>query len=236
MRPHWKRRRARVLHCWKVSYFWRSFSYVAVLFQSLETEGLYKCGYLLRRHPALKMLMLLHPPIHPPIKTTTKSRNFSVFTWDDWFRLETLDDSLQPTIDMLLNVSIFMWYGTVCPWNDFLHNSVVPIYRLIPLGILILLFRRLPWILAVHKYLPQIEEIRHAIFVGFFGPVGVSAIFYLYITLEFVEGLKTSDGKPRADVSELGEAVTVVVWFIAICSIVGYIHASRELDGIANTM
>jgi hypothetical protein len=26
------------------------------------------------------------------------------------FRLETLDDSLQPTIDMLLNVSIFMWY------------------------------------------------------------------------------------------------------------------------------
>lgn len=144
----------------------------------------------------------------------------NVFTWDDWFRLETLDDSLQPTIDMLLNVSIFMWYGTVCPWNDFLHNSVVPIYRLIPLGILILLFRRLPWILAVHKYLPQIEEIRHAIFVGFFGPVGVSAIFYLYITLEFVEGLQTSDGEPRADVSELGEAVTVIVWFIAICSIV----------------
>ncbi|EOO00005.1 putative plasma membrane protein [Phaeoacremonium minimum UCRPA7] len=163
-------------------------------------------------------------------------KNFSVFTWDDWFRLETLDDSLQPTIDMLLNVSIFMWYGTVCPWNDFLHNSVVPIYRLIPLGILILLFRRLPWILAVHKYLPQIEEIRHAIFVGFFGPVGVSAIFYLYITLEFVEGLKTSDGEPRADVSELGEAVTVIVWFIAICSIVGYIHASREWNGIANTM
>lgn len=27
----------------------------------------------------------------------------------DWFRLETLDDSLQPTIDMLLNLSIFMW-------------------------------------------------------------------------------------------------------------------------------
>lgn len=35
----------------------------------------------------------------------------NVFTWDDWFRLETMDDSLQPTIDMLLNVSIFMWFG-----------------------------------------------------------------------------------------------------------------------------
>ena len=39
----------------------------------------------------------------------------NVFTWDDWFRLETKDDSLQPTIDMLLNVSVFMWYGAVCP-------------------------------------------------------------------------------------------------------------------------
>jgi hypothetical protein len=28
------------------------------------------------------------------------------------FRLGTLDDSLQPTIDMLLNVSIFMWYDS----------------------------------------------------------------------------------------------------------------------------
>ena len=33
----------------------------------------------------------------------------NAFTWDDWFRLETKDDSLQPTIDMLLNVAIFMW-------------------------------------------------------------------------------------------------------------------------------
>lgn len=65
----------------------------------------------------------------------------NAFTWDDWFRLETLDDSLQPTIDMLLNLAIFMWYGAVCPWASFAHNSVIPIYRLIFLGILVLLLR-----------------------------------------------------------------------------------------------
>jgi NhaP-type Na+/H+ or K+/H+ antiporter len=65
----------------------------------------------------------------------------NAFTWDDWFRLETLDDSLQPTIDMLLNLSIFIWFGAICPWASFAHNSVIPIYRLIFLGILILLFR-----------------------------------------------------------------------------------------------
>ncbi|GAB1312982.1 Plasma membrane [Madurella fahalii] len=143
----------------------------------------------------------------------------NAFTWDDWFRLETLDDSLQPTVDMLLNISIFLWYGAVCPWEDFVHNSVVPIRRLVGLGVLVLLFRRLPWVLAVHRFVPLIEELRQAVFVGFFGPVGVSAIFYLHITLEFLHTLDV-DGQPRADVTKLPEQVTIVVWFIAICSIV----------------
>ncbi|KXX73417.1 Na(+)/H(+) antiporter [Madurella mycetomatis] len=118
----------------------------------------------------------------------------------DDFRLETLDDSLQRTVDMLLNVSVFLWYGAMCPWERFVHNSVVPIRQLISLGVLI-------------------EEVRQAVFVGFFGPVRVSAICYLYITPRF---LRTTDvdGQPRADVGKLPEQVTVVAWFIAICSIV----------------
>ena len=151
----------------------------------------------------------------------------NVFTWDDWFRLETEDDSLQPTIDMLLNVAIFMWFGAVCPWSMFL-NGPVPLQRLIALGILALLLRRLPWIMAIHKIIPQIEDWRHGIFVGFFGPVGVSAIFYLYITLEFIRGLSPAtldDGSDalanlRPDVATLGETTTVVVWFLSIVSIV----------------
>lgn len=65
----------------------------------------------------------------------------NAFTWDDWFRLETEDDSLQPTIDMLLNLAVFMWFGAICPWPQFLDNDVIPIYRLIFLGVLILLLR-----------------------------------------------------------------------------------------------
>lgn len=65
----------------------------------------------------------------------------NAFTWDDWFRVETQDDHLQPTIDMLLNLSIFIWFGAVCPWAMFRVNSVIPIYRLIPLGVLILILR-----------------------------------------------------------------------------------------------
>ena len=132
-------------------------------------------------------------------------------------RLETLDDSLQPTIDMLLNVSIFLWFGAVCPWSSFLHNDVIPIYRLIPLGILILLFRRLPIIFAMHWKIPQIEQKQQALFVGFFGPIGVSAVFYLYVSLQFLETI-TGDGKENAQ--RTGEVMKVVIWFLAICSIV----------------
>lgn len=143
----------------------------------------------------------------------------NAFTWDDWFRLETLDDSLQPTVDMLLNVAIFIWYGAVCPWHQFAANDVIPIWRLIILGILVLLFRRLPIVMALHQNIHQIQGFRHALFVGFFGPIGVSAIFYIYVTREFLADI-TVDGVQREDVSRLSEIILVVVWFLAICSIV----------------
>ena len=147
----------------------------------------------------------------------------NAFTIDDWFRLETLDDSLQPTIDMLLNLSIFIWFGAVCPWGSFVHNDVIPIYRLVALGVLILLFRRLPVVFAMHSFrwskLWQIEQRQQALFVGFFGPIGVSAVFYLYVGLEFLRQI-TIDGRVRADAERLEDIFTVVIWFLAICSIV----------------
>jgi NhaP-type Na+/H+ or K+/H+ antiporter len=79
--------------------------------------------------------------------------------------------------------------------------------------------RRLPVVFAMHRWIHQIEEKRQAIFVGFFGPIGVSAVFYLYVSLEFLETIKV-DGVEREDAERLGETMMVVVWFLAICSIV----------------
>ena len=149
------------------------------------------------------------------------SQRHSIFTnWtSDWFRLETMDDSLQPTIDMLLNLAIFMWFGAVCPWSMFAQNNIIPIYRLIFLGILILLVRRMPVIFAMHKYIHQIENLFQAAFVGFFGPIGVGAIFYMSEGREFLHGI-TVDGKVRDDAQRVADAMKIVVWFLAICSIV----------------
>lgn len=120
---------------------------------------------------------------------------------------------------MLLNLSIFIWFGAVCPWDSFVHNDIIPIYRLIALGILILLFRRIPIIYLLHHQIRQIEEKQQALFAGFFGPIGVSAVFYLYISLEFLKQL-TVEGVVRDDAARLAEVMNVVIWFLAICSIV----------------
>lgn len=145
---------------------------------------------------------------------------------------------------MLLNLSVFIWYGAVCPWVSFRVNDVIPIYRLIFLGVLILLFRRVPVVLAMHKYIPEIEHFQQAVFVGFFGPIGVSAIFYLYVSLDFLNNV-TVDGAPdrvvREDAKRLQDVMRVVIWFLAICSIVvhglsvplgklGY-HLPRTMSG-----
>ena len=143
----------------------------------------------------------------------------NAFTWDDWFRLKTIDDSVQPTVDMLLNVAMFMWLGATCPWSSFWTSEVVTPGRLAALGVLVLLFRRLPVILGLHRRIHQIEDERQALFVGHFGPIGVSAIFYLYVGLEFLKTVTVGD-EQRPDAKQLGEVMTVVIWFLIISSVV----------------
>ena len=120
-------------------------------------------------------------------------------------------------------------FGAVCPWASFVHNGVIPIYRLIFLGILVLLFRRLPIVFALHWNIWQIEEKQQAIFVGFFGPIGVSAVFYLYTSLEFLRGI-TANGVIREDAENLEEVFMVVVWFLAVCSIVRQVRKLKRLS------
>lgn len=112
-----------------------------------------------------------------------------------------------------------MWYGAVAPWASFRINDVIPIYRLIGLGVLILLFRRIPMVLLFHRQIQEIEEFVQAFYMGFFGPIGVSAVFYLYISVDFLNQVIV-DGEIRQDAARLSEIMKVVVWFLAVTSIV----------------
>lgn len=62
--------------------------------------------------------------------------------------------------------------------------------------------------------------------MGFFGPIGVSSIFYLHISLDFLDQIYINgdggEGRQvvREDAEKLKKVFKVVVWFLAICSIV----------------
>ena len=145
----------------------------------------------------------------------------NAFTWDDWWRLKTLDDSLQDTVDMMLNMAIFLWLGAVCPWGLLWNNDVLSFPRLLLLGVAILLARRLPILLATYRHLRQVNSWRQAFFVGYFGPIGISAVFYLCIGREYLETWSV-DGEESAVALKLHTAMTVLVWFLILCSVVSH--------------
>jgi NhaP-type Na+/H+ or K+/H+ antiporter len=75
-----------------------------------------------------------------------------------------------------------MYVGTALPWAEFHQPDATGITypRLIGLGILVLLFRRIPALLITYKAMPLVvKNWKEAVFMGYFGPIGVGAVYYL---------------------------------------------------------
>ncbi|KAJ2909289.1 hypothetical protein GGI21_002035, partial [Coemansia aciculifera] len=47
------------------------------------------------------------------------------FTWDDWFREETKDAHFQEVLDGLINVTFFIYFGTIIPWHQFNNAELI---------------------------------------------------------------------------------------------------------------
>ncbi|ORX50878.1 hypothetical protein DM01DRAFT_1408872 [Hesseltinella vesiculosa] len=135
------------------------------------------------------------------------------FTWDDWFRKSTIDAHMSEVVDLLLNLSVFVYIGATIPWSLFQDDYLqLTVWRLVVLAILVLLFRRLPIVIALYKFVPAIHTWREALFTGWFGPIGVGAIFYY---TEAIDNF-TADG-PEARARSLVEPI---VYFMVLSSVI----------------
>src|SRR5690606_9725442 len=47
----------------------------------------------------------------------------------------------------------------------------------------VLLLRRLPFLLILKRWIPELQDTRDALFLGWFGPIGVAALFYAMLAL-----------------------------------------------------
>lgn len=141
--------------------------------------------------------------------------------WDGDFLRETeiRHDEVNSCIDVLLNFGGFMYIGAILPWSDFNDptGSGITWGRLVGLGFLVLVFRRLPAILALYKLMPGVcADWKEALFMGYFGPIGVGAVFYV----EHARHLFSHDDHGDDEVNNLLRAMAPTVYWLVFFSIV----------------
>jgi sodium/hydrogen antiporter len=83
-------------------------------------------------------------------------------------------EPVQGALDQFLSIPIFALIGIAIPlqgWIDLGWSGIV-------LVLAILLLRRLPGMLIVHRWVDPIRSWPDALFLGWFGPIGIAALYY----------------------------------------------------------
>ncbi|CAK7205740.1 Na+/H+ antiporter [Sporothrix eucalyptigena] len=130
------------------------------------------------------------------------------FSNDGWFGHKTEESHVSNVIDLLLNLTYFVYLGTIIPWEMFNDTSIgLSAWRLTIIAIFVILFRRIPIMLALKPFIPDIKTWREALFAGHFGPIGVGAIFVAIMARAELESDSPSRSQARTmsdtDVDEL---------------------------------
>ena len=100
------------------------------------------------------------------------------FSNDGWFTEKTEESHVSNVIDLLLNLTYFVYLGSIIPWEQYnAPNFGLTPWKLVVIAIFVVFFRRIPIMLALKPLIPDIKTWREALFAGHFGPIGVGAIF-----------------------------------------------------------
>ncbi|KAH7249618.1 hypothetical protein MRS44_007090 [Fusarium solani] len=138
--------------------------------------------------------------------------------WDGHFLEETIQrhDEVNSCIDVLLNFGGFMYIGTIIPWSEFNDpdGTSLTYPRLIALGFLVLVLRRIPAIMVMYKAMPAVSQNwKDALFMGYFGPIGAGAVFYVEHARHQFPHLGEGDEEESNLVRVMGPTVYWLVFF-----------------------
>ncbi|KAH7912396.1 Sodium/hydrogen exchanger family-domain-containing protein [Hygrophoropsis aurantiaca] len=139
-------------------------------------------------------------------------------SWDGHFNAQTEDDTFSSVIDYVLNCACFIYIGAWLPFDmyDAPAFGINP-GRLVVLLISILVLRRIPPLLLLYKFVPEIATWREALFSGHFGPMGVSAVFVSALALT---RLPAPESPPADQAQLLAATIQIIVSFVVLGSIV----------------
>ncbi|KAL8627285.1 hypothetical protein Q9189_007002, partial [Teloschistes chrysophthalmus] len=118
------------------------------------------------------------------------------FASDGWFANKTKEAALSNILELILNSSMFVYFGAIIPWEQFVPRDITPtitLGKLFGLLVLVLLFRRIPIVLLLKRFIPDIRTYREALFCGHFGPMGLGGLF---LVIEARAQLETGESIP----------------------------------------
>ncbi|KAJ9136721.1 Na(+)/H(+) antiporter [Pleurostoma richardsiae] len=151
------------------------------------------------------------------------------FSNDGWFGQKTEESHVSNVIDLLLNLTYFVYLGTIIPWEQFNNTALgLSAWRLTIIAIFVILFRRIPIMMALKPLIPDIKTWREALFAGHFGPIGVGAIFVAILARAELESENPVPLSQVPDINQEHGLLIALVWpivtFLVIASII--VHGS----------
>ncbi|CAD25336.1 Na+/H+ ANTIPORTER [Encephalitozoon cuniculi GB-M1] len=105
-----------------------------------------------------------------------------VFSFDEWFVLETKNSRLQEITDTILSTSFFLFFGSRIDFSRFTLSNVI-------ISLTIIFIRRPAICYLMYPHIPELRSFKEALFIGWFGPIGVGALYYALLTDKIQETL-----------------------------------------------
>lgn len=89
------------------------------------------------------------------------------------------EEGIQEMMSRLFTIPIFVFFGIIIPWQQWIALGWIAV----ALPILILVFRRLPFLFLCKPFLKDFKA-KDLAFIGWFGPMGIAALFYCFFSYD----------------------------------------------------
>ena len=95
---------------------------------------------------------------------------------------ENEEQKVQETVLRLFTFPIFVIFGMALPWERWLALG----WAGVALAVGVLLLRRVPMVIVFRRFVRPVEGNRDTLFAGWFGPIGIAALFYATVAHRLV--------------------------------------------------
>ncbi|PKD19649.1 hypothetical protein APR41_15645 [Salegentibacter salinarum] len=113
------------------------------------------------------------------------------------------EEHVQESMDRIFTIPVFFIFGLLLPWKEWIDLGI---WTSLAIILAIILFRRIPGFLLILRAAPQFKsKFKDQLLIGWFGPIGVAALYYSILTLE-----KTKDENAWIVTSLVVMASTVI--------------------------